>query len=229
MPTNGDIAARRAMALLNSRDMPAAESAARAARASNPNDIRVLYVLGVALEARNAFDEAVPVLEEAARTAPDNTAVLFQYGGALDRTGKKAEAEKVFRSVIDKNPRDADALNYLGYMLADGGTALDEAVGYIQRALEVDPDNPSFLDSLGWAYFKSDKLDLAETSLRRAAEQLQTNSVIQDHYGDVLMKLGRLDEAIVAFTRALAGDGDSINRAEIDRKIRTAKQKLNKK
>jgi tetratricopeptide (TPR) repeat protein len=114
-------------------------------------------------------------------------------------------------------------------MLAERGERLDESVNFVKKALQLEPENGSFLDSLGWAYFKADKLDLAETSLRRAAEQLQTNSVIQDHYGDVLLKMGRLDEAIVAFTRALAGDGDSIDRAEIDRKIRTAKQKLNKK
>jgi predicted negative regulator of RcsB-dependent stress response len=54
------------------------------------------------------------------------------------------------------------------------------------------------------------------------------NSVIQDHYGDVLFKLGRSEEAIAAWTRALSGDGDSIDRADIGRKIRTARQKLRK-
>jgi tetratricopeptide (TPR) repeat protein len=114
-------------------------------------------------------------------------------------------------------------------MLAERGERLDESVSFVKKALQLEPENGSFLDSLGWAYFKADKLDLAEDSLRRAAEQLQTNSVIQDHYGEVLLKLGRLDEAIAAFTRALAGDGDSIDRGDIDKKIRAAKQKLNKK
>ena len=75
----------------------------------------------------------------------------------------------------------------------------------------------------------SDKLELAEQNLKRAADQLRTNSIIQDHYGDVLLKLGRYDEAIAAFTRALAGDGDSIDKGEVDKKIRTARQKLPKK
>jgi hypothetical protein len=64
--------------------------------------------------------------------------------------------------------------------------------------------------------------------LRRAADQLSTNSVIQDHYGDVLFKLGRYEDAVAAWTRALAGDGDSIDRGDIDKKIRAAK-KLDKK
>ena len=97
--------------------------------------------------------------------------------------------------------------------------------GLIKRALEIEPDNGSYLDSLGWAYFKSGKLDLAEEHLKRAADQLVTNSVVQDHYGDVLARLGRFDEAIAAWNRALSGDGDSIDRSDIDRKIRSARAK----
>src|SRR5437762_8606639 len=114
-------------------------------------------------------------------------------------------------------------------MLAERGERLEESVDFVKKALQIEPENGSYLDSLGWAYFKSDMLDLAEDSLRRAAEQLKTNSVIQDHYGEVLFKLGRYDDAIAAWTHALAGDGDSINRADIDKKIRNAKQKLGKR
>ena len=224
MPTNADIAARRSMALLNTGDMEAAESAARAAKAANPNDVRVLYVLGIALESRNAFDEAVPVFEEASRLAPDNTAVLYQYGGALDRAGRKADAEKVFRGIVEKNPDNANALNYLGYMLAEGGQSLEEAIGLIQRALKVEPDNPSFLDSLGWAYFRQGKLDQADGPLSAAAEKQPKNSVIQDHLGDLRLAQQRKGEAVAAWQRALSGDGESIDRARIQKKISDAQR-----
>ena len=65
-------------------------------------------------------------------------------------------------------------------------------------------------------------------ALRRAADQLKTNSVIQAHYGDVLLKVMRYDEAIAAFSRALAGDGEEIDRGDIDKKIKAAKQKTKK-
>ena len=68
----------------------------------------------------------------------------------------------------------------------------------------------------------------AADNLKRAADQLRTNSGIQDHYGEVLFKLGRYDEAIAAWTRALAGDDEEIDRAGLDKKIRTARQKLKK-
>ena len=172
--------------------------------------------------------QAVKVLQDAGAKFPADTTIPFELGAVFDKQKKFSDAEAAFRQVLSRDPADAPALNYLGYMLADRGERLDESVTLIKKALDVDPDNGSYLDSLGWAYYKSAKLDLAETTLKRAADQLKTNSVIQDHYGDVLVKLGRYDEAVAAWTRALTGDGDSIVRADIDKKIRSAKQKIKK-
>ena len=173
--------------------------------------------------------QAVRLLQDAQEKFPTVDAISFELGAVFDKQKKFAEAESAFKQVLSRNPENATALNYLGYMLAERGERLDESVAYLKRALTIEPENGSFLDSLGWAYFKADKLDLAEENLRRAADQLKTNSVIQEHYGQVLFKLGRYDEAIAAWTRALNGDGDSIDKADIDRKIRAARQKLPKK
>jgi tetratricopeptide (TPR) repeat protein len=173
--------------------------------------------------------QAVKVLQDAQAKFPEDDSIAFELGTVYDKQKKFAEAEAVFQSVLARDPQNATALNYLGYMLAERGERLDESVNYLKKALQLEPDNGSYLDSLGWAYYKSDKLDLAETNLKRAADQLRTNSVIQDHYGDVLAKLGRFDEAIAAYTRALNGDGDSIDKGGIDRKIKAAKQKLPRK
>ncbi len=170
--------------------------------------------------------QAVKVLQDAQGKFPTDDGIAFELGTVFDKQKRFADAESAFRQVLSRDPENAIALNYLGYMLAERGERLDESVGYLTKALQVEPDNPSYLDSLGWAYFKSDKLDLAESNLKRAADQLKANSVIQEHYGQVLFKLGRYDEAIAAWTRALAGDGDSIDKADVDRKIKAAKQKL---
>jgi tetratricopeptide (TPR) repeat protein len=173
--------------------------------------------------------QAVKVLQDAQAKFPSDTSIVFELGAAYDKQKKFADAEAAFKQLIAKEPDNSAALNYLGYMLAERGERLEESISLLQKALTIDPDNGSYLDSLGWAYFKQDKLDLAENNLHRAADQLKTNSVIQDHHGDVLFKMGRLDEAIAAWTRALNGDGDSVNRGDIDKKIKTAKQKLPKK
>ena len=186
----------------------------------------VRYVLLIqGYSAANKHKEALATAEKARAKFPQDTTVLYQLGAALDKAGRDAESEKMFRDVIAKDPLDAGALNYLGYMLAERGRSLDEAAGLIQRALKIEPDNPSYLDSLGWAYVQQGKLDLADAPLTTAAAKLPGNSVIQDHLGDLRSKQGRHADAIAAWQKALAGDGDSIERAKIQKKIDAAKKK----
>ena len=173
--------------------------------------------------------QAVRVLQEGQSKFPSDVSLMFELGSVYDRQKKYPDAEAQFKRILNHDPDNAPALNYLGYMLAERGVRLDESVNFLKKALQIEPENGSYLDSLGWAYFKADKLDLAEDNLRKAADQLKTNSVIQEHYGEVLFKLGRYDDAIAAWTRALAGDGSDIDRAGVDKKIREAKEKLNRK
>ncbi len=197
----------------------------RAARAK-PGQIALLQgAQGLALLQLKRYDEAIAVYKDAIAASPDDTALMFQFGAALDRAGKRPDAQKVFRDLIAKDPLDANALNYLGYMLAEQGTSLDEAVTLIQRALKVDPDNPSYLDSLGWAYFQQGKLALADAPLSAAAGRLPNNSVIQDHLGDLRLKQDRRAEAVEAWQRSLAGDGDGIDRVKVQKKLDAVKKR----
>jgi tetratricopeptide (TPR) repeat protein len=213
-----------AQAQRDSGDLVGAETTARALQTAHPEDLRTKFLLAQMLDSRGKSDEAVALYKDAAAAAPDNPAVLFQYGAALDRANKPAEAQKIFRDLIAKDPLDATALNYLGYMLADRGSSLDEAVALIQRALKIDPDNPSYKDSLGWAYFRQGKLDLADGPLSDAAARRPADSVIQDHLGDLRHKQNRRADALEAWQRALAGDGDGIDKAKIQKKIDAIKR-----
>ncbi|MGE0448130.1 MAG: tetratricopeptide repeat protein [Vicinamibacterales bacterium] len=177
----------------------------------------------------NRGTQAVKTLRDAQVKFPQETSIAFELGAILDRQRRFTESEEVFRQLLSREPNHAPALNYLGYMLAERGERLDESVDYLKRALAIDPENGSYLDSIGWAYFKGGKLDLALENLKRAADMLTTNSVVQDHYADLLYRLGRYDDAIAAWNRALSGDGDAIDRGDIDKKIRSARQKLPKK
>lgn len=172
------------------------------------------------------FDDALELLEAADRQFPDDTAILFQLGAILERSDRPRAAELAFRRVLAQDPEHSATLNYLGYMLADRGERLEESVDLLERAIEIDPHNGAYLDSLGWAYFKLDRLDRAETLLQQAREQMAWNSVIQDHFGDLMLKLGRYADAIAAWERALAGDGDDVERSIIERKIGDARRRL---
>lgn len=207
-------------------DLLKPEIARLRAASAKPGQIALLLSTeGLALLQLKRPDEALALYREATTLAPDDTTALFQFGAALDRAGRQADAQKIFREIIAKDPLDANALNYLGYMLAEHGTSLDEAVTLIQRALKVDPENPSYKDSLGWAYFQQGKLDLADPPLSDAAGRLPKNSVIQDHLGDLRLKQNRRAEAVEAWQRALAGDGEGIDRTRIQKKIDAAIKK----
>ena len=172
------------------------------------------------------LEEAVELLESVEERFADDSSILFQLGAVLEQSRRYADAERAFRRILEHDPRHAATLNYLGYMLADRGERLEESVSLLERAIELDPHNGAYLDSLGWAYFKLDRLALAETLLEEASEQMAWNSVIQDHLGDLLFRLVRYEDAIAAWERALAGDGEEVEPAIIERKIGEARRQL---
>ncbi|MEO8484218.1 MAG: tetratricopeptide repeat protein [Acidobacteriota bacterium] len=161
---------------------------------------------------------ATQVLEAARKRAPADRAVAFSLASMYERTRQFDRAERGFREILAADPQHAPTLNYLGYLLADRGRKLDEAVSLIQKALALDDDNPSYLDSLGWAYYKQDKLDAATVPLERAAAALPDSSVVQEHLGDLYLKRKRYIEAAAAFGRALAGDRDGLDADAVTKK-----------
>ena len=196
------------------------------ARARYENEPIAHVALAGLYSQHDRVDEAVGVLRAAEERFPDNTLILFQLGAVFERGRRFEEAEGAFRRVLEQDPDDAQTLNYLGYMLAERGERLDESVDLIRRALELDPHNGAYLDSLGWAYFKQDELELAESPLRAASDQLPRNSVVQDHMGDLLFRFERYAEAIDAWERALAGDREGVDAAALEAKIRDAQARL---
>ncbi len=196
--------------------------------AAQPDEVTNYLALSELYAATSAYDAAARTLDAAARKFPSDETVTFQLGSVLERATRFAEAERAFRQVLADDPLYAPALNYLGYMLANRGERLDESIALIKRALAVDPFNGAYLDSLGWAYFKANRLELAEDPLRKAADQRVRDSAVQDHFGDLLFRLGRYGDAISAWRKALDGDGEQVNRDDIERKIRSAGEKAAK-
>ena len=196
-----------------------------AGAAKNPTSRE--YVVGLAdlYADQKRGDDAVRTLEQARKTFGDDEVLTMRMATAYEAGGKLVEAERELRKLMADDPLNANALNSLSYLLADRSTRLPEAVELAQRAVTIEPDNPSYLDTLGWALFKQGKADEADVPLTRAAAVLTANSVIQDHHGDVLARRGRNAEAVAAWQRALAGDGEQIDRAAIEKKIKAARAK----
>jgi Flp pilus assembly protein TadD len=227
-PEDLRLARLQADALRQDGQMDRGVSILEQVRQAHPDDATNYVALAELLMSGDRNEQAASVLEQARAKFPDDLSVLFDLGSAYERQKRFADAEKAFKDVLARDPLHARALNYLGYMLADRGLRLQESVDYIRRALQIEPNNPAYLDSLGWAYFKMKRFDLAEPSLRQAAADRPRGSVVQDHWGDLLLELGRPDEAMAAWKRALAGDGVDIDRPAIEAKIRSTGGKAGK-
>jgi tetratricopeptide (TPR) repeat protein len=191
----------------------------RDAATGHPKDLGLQLAFAQTLEDAGRPAEADATIQKAAEAFPSDVRVPFQRGALLEKRKDYTRAEAAFRSALAKEPGHAPSLNYLGYMLAERGERLDEAVALVEQALKIDPDNGSYLDSLGWAYVQQKKYDRAEPLLKRAAAQLPTNSVVQDHLGDLLWATGRHPEAVAAWQRALEGDREEVDVKAIERKI----------
>ncbi|MDT8066751.1 MAG: tetratricopeptide repeat protein [Terriglobia bacterium] len=201
-----------------------------------PDDRDVYLALAQMYSRLRRFKEAEEAVEKAQQLAAkqdDKDYVNFIAGSIYEHEKKYEKAEETFRQVIANDPRNAAALNYLGYMMADRGEHLDDALNYIKRAVALDPQNGAYLDSLGWAYFKLGKYDLAEENLRLAVQRSYDDPTIHDHLADVYQKTGRLRQAIANWERALDGwnhslaaDTEPSDVAKVQKKLEAAKVKL---
>jgi tetratricopeptide (TPR) repeat protein len=224
-PMNRGLKFRRIAAAFNDGNYSQAAQFATEAQSQHPDDLRFPRLRARAIFESGDPGRAVTILEPVARANPRDTATQLGLADLYNDAGRDGDAERTLRQLLEVEPSNAEALNYLGYLLADRGRSLDEAVRLVERALVAEPGNPAYLDSLGWAHFRRGNFEEAEKYLAPAAQQLPRNAVVQDHLGDVLARRGRWAEAISAWTRALAGDG-GVDRAAVERKIQDAKTRL---
>ena len=178
-------------------------------------------------------DDALDQAEKLSSKQEDKVFILFLHGSNYERQKKYDLAEESFRKVLAIDPQNAGALNYLGYMLADRGVRLDEAVSMIRKAVDLEPANGSYLDSLGWAYYKIGNAELAEENLRKATERMDNDGTVHDHLGDVYQKNGKLklaaaqwERALEEWNRSIPADVDSVDIAKAQKKLESAKMKL---
>jgi tetratricopeptide (TPR) repeat protein len=127
----------------------------------------------------------------------ENRDLIFTRAAALERLDQVEESEALFQQLVDTQPNDANAANYLGYMWADREVRLEEALELITRAVALDPENSAYLDSLGWVHFRLGDLAEAERWLRRAVDLGGSlgDGTIFCHLGEVLLEGGDRTEA----------------------------------
>ncbi|HYH00924.1 MAG TPA: tetratricopeptide repeat protein [Terriglobales bacterium] len=211
-------------------------SQARSLLQGTPEDREVYLALGQINSRLKRWKEAEEDINKALQLSAkpeEKSYVNFLLASVYERQKKFDAAEQLFKQRLASDPNDAMVLNYLGYMLADRGVRLQEALGYLKRAVQLDPQNGAYLDSIGWAYFKLGNYELAEDNLRRASERAQNDPTIQDHLGELYVKTGRLklataawERALVEWSRSVPADVDQNDVAKVQKKLESAKIRL---
>lgn len=162
------------------------------------------WSLGASLyEEAGEGEKALQLLTEALLKWPDDDELLYLKGVLLDKLDHKDDAMRLMEDIVAQNPEHADALNYIGYTLADQNRDLERAYALIQKALQIKPDNGYIRDSLAWVLFRLGEIEAAWAEVQSAVQLADNDPVIWEHYGDIAATLGYAAQARKGYDKAL--------------------------
>lgn len=235
-PKDPELTVNLAMLYGEKTDAPDATKLLEGMLQGNPSDQQIYVDLAQVQERSKKYGDAeksAQKAEEIATAPADKQMAWFMLGAIYERQKKYDLAEQEFQKVLQQNPNNAPVLNYYGYMLADRGVRLDEATSLIQKAVKQEPNNGAYLDSLGWAYYKQDKLAEAQEYLHKAVDHDNNDPQILSHLGDVYIKLGEnkqaadmLERALSEWQKAVPADYDPQQVNKVDAQLRSLKKRL---
>jgi tetratricopeptide (TPR) repeat protein len=196
---------------------------------SGQPDLQLLSAMSEIYQRAKKWEEAQNILERAAKSFPMESEVYFLQGALFEKQKKDAEAEKAFRKSLELDDDSPATLNYLGYMFADRGIKLDEALTMIQKAVDSDPISGAYLDSLGWVYYKMNRLNEAEQYLKKAVRFASTDSTMHEHLGDLYNKIMKYPEAASEWNKAIMLSTEPKESDQIKKKLDQIKNKIPKR
>ncbi|MDI6740851.1 MAG: tetratricopeptide repeat protein, partial [Candidatus Edwardsbacteria bacterium] len=170
------------------------------------NKMDMDYLFGFGYSQLEQYDKAIPYYLKAYPKRKKDASFLFNLAAACERAGDFYKSEQYFKELLQRDPGHASAQNYLGYMYADKGVNLDQAKTLIAQALQKEPDNAYYIDSMGWVYFRLGQLAEAQASIERAVSLMPGDATLRDHLGDVYLAQGDRAKAIEQWKKALELD-----------------------
>ncbi|MDC1375974.1 tetratricopeptide repeat protein, partial [bacterium] len=186
-----------------------------------PNNTFIMLKLANYKKSQKNYQHAIKIYEKIINDIGDNNRVLFLYASALDKIGKWNKAKQIFMKILKRDPKDTYTLNYFAYSLALRNEKLDLALNFIEKALSIDPNNGFFLDTLGWIEYKKNNFISSIFYLEKSIIILPNSAEVMHHLGDCYLMLGRTNEAIYEWKKALKYEDDIIV-------INLIREKLNK-
>jgi len=169
----------------------------------------IMFYTSVIHSNNEKYELASKGYERLLESFPENIQFNFNLAAAYERMGESDNAEKYFRSILKVDPDNSLTLNYLGYMYADLVIKLDEVMGMIEKALEIQPNNGAFLDSFAWVLYKLGRYEEAIVKMNMALEFEESDSILFDHQGDIYKALNQAEKARESWEKALDLDPDN--------------------
>jgi tetratricopeptide (TPR) repeat protein len=170
---------------------------------ANPGNLELYLNLSALYESIDRPQAALDTLLENEGQFQKEPRLHFRIGVLLDKLGKRTESIDRMKKVLQLDPKDAQALNYLGYSYAEMGIHLEEALKYIKQAIALRPRDAFFLDSLGWTYYKLKRFDEAIEALEEAVSLVDDDSTIAEHLGDAYAARRAIKKALKQYQKAL--------------------------
>lgn len=180
--------------------------------------IRLYLSEGQLLREAGAYQESYDFYVQTLEKYPDNIDLVYARAMMAEKLGHLDWLERDMHWILEREPDNATALNALGYTLADSTDRYEEALGYIQKALEIRPDDPAILDSMGWVNYRLGNYDVAERYLRKALAILE-DPEIASHLGEVLWARGQQEDAKKTVRDALLDTPGDIRLLELKKQF----------
>lgn len=166
----------------------------------------VQFYMAQLLSGRRMSDSVIALLKQVIVEGGDTVRALFQIGAEYEKMGNFDKSVETFELLLATDSANAQALNYLGYLLADKGVRLDESLRMIEKAIAADSTNGAYIDSYAWVLFRLKRYDEALTQIKRVLAIVKNDATVIDHMGDIQAAMGYLEEAHQAWQQASALD-----------------------
>ena len=173
------------------------------------SEFSIQYLLGSSYQQLKEYDKATVVLRQSLKIYPESRGARHTLAIASDALNYWTESDSLYESLIKSDENDVQALNNYSYSLVERNIQLNKALNMAKKAIDLEPDNAAYLDTIGWIYYKMDNIEKALSFIRKSIELDNDNAVVLEHLGDVLIANNQVEEAILFYLKALDIDKDN--------------------
>ena len=171
-----------------------------------PDDFRVNFFLGLSYSRLNRNVDAVRVLEHARQLNPKDLDAIAQLALVYDTMRRFEDSDGLYEEALKIDPENHLVLNNYAYSLAERGLQIERALEMSRKAVDLQPENASYLDTIGWIFFRLGRYTEAETYVKKAISKGEVNAVVYEHLGDIYFRMNQKDLAIEHWNMALKLD-----------------------